>query len=103
MSVSSHLQGLYPQNKNLGYILTEKQLKNSNPPVDVSSTEIQEEITKLQNNALPHNMTLIPFEISEDSNGNMRNCKGEKEEKIHHIQKTWRLQLKNFMRNMQKK
>ena len=65
MSVSSHLQGLYPQNKNLGYILTENQLKNSNPPVNVSSTEIQEEITKLQNNALPHNMTLIPFEIRE--------------------------------------
>lgn len=62
MSVSSHLQGLYPQNKNLGYILNEKQLKNSNPPIDLSYEEIQEEIKELQNNALPHNMTVIPFE-----------------------------------------
>ena len=95
MSVSSHLQGLDPQNKNLGYILTENQLKNSNPPVNVSSTEIQEEITKLQNNALPHNMTLIPFEISQDSD-NIRDCKGEKEEKNSSYSKNIENVIKEF-------
>ena len=61
-SVSSHLQGLYPQDKNLGNILNEKQLKNSNPPIDLSCKEIKEEISELKNSALPNSMTLIPFE-----------------------------------------
>ena len=65
MSLSSHLQGLYPQNENLGEYLTETQLKRSNPPVDVNNSRIEEEKNKLQNNALPHSMTFIPFQTKD--------------------------------------
>ena len=63
MSLLSHLQGLYPQKKNLGYFLNENQLNNSNPPINLNYTEIQEKITELKNYSLPDSMTVIPFEI----------------------------------------
>ena len=63
LSISAHLQGLYPQSENLGEILTEVQLKRSDPPADVNNSRILEEKNKLKNNALPNSMTLIPFEI----------------------------------------
>ena len=63
MSLLSHLQGLYPQNNNLGYYLNEYQLNNSNPPVSLNYTEIQEEIIELKFYSLPNSMTVIPFEI----------------------------------------
>jgi len=63
VSVLSQLQGLYPQKKGLGEILNEEQLKKSNPPVNINYNNIQEEITALNNNALPETMTLIPLEI----------------------------------------
>ena len=62
MSLSSHLQGLYPPNKDLGENLNDNQLAKSNPPVDTSNSQIQEEKGNLGNNVLPNSMTLIPFE-----------------------------------------
>lgn len=62
MSLSSHLQGLYPPDKDLGENLSDNQLTKSNPPVDISNSQIQEEKEKLGNNVLPNSMTLIPFE-----------------------------------------
>ena len=62
MSLSSHLQGLYPPNKDLGENLNDNQLAKSNPPVDTSNSQIQEEKRNLGNNVLPNSMTLIPFE-----------------------------------------
>ena len=66
VSLSSHLQGLYPHNKNLGNSLTDNQIQNSKPPVDCS--KVQDEINALGNSALPNSMTLIPFEIRHNSN-----------------------------------
>ncbi len=63
VSLSSHLQGLYPESENKGEYLTEAQLKTSNPPCDVSNTRIIEEKNELKNNALPNSMTIIPFEV----------------------------------------
>lgn len=62
-SLSSYLQGLYPESENLGHYLTETQLKTSDPPVDVSHTRIVKEKNELKNNALPNSMTIIPFEV----------------------------------------
>ena len=77
MSLSAHLQGLYPQSENLGEKLTEIQLKRSDPPVDVNISRILEEKNKLKNNALPNSMTLIPFEIIDIENINK--CSKRKE------------------------
>ena len=63
VSLSSHLQGLYPESENQGEYLTETQLKTSDPPVNVSKTRIIEEKNELKNNALPNSMTIIPFEV----------------------------------------
>ena len=65
LSLSSHLQGLYPQSEKLGRNLTEAQLKNANPPVNVSNPRMEEEKKELKNNSLPNSMTLIPFETLE--------------------------------------
>ena len=43
LSLSSHLQGLYPQSKKLGRNLIEAQLKNANPPANVSNPRMEEE------------------------------------------------------------
>ena len=60
-SLSSHLQGLYPQSEKLGRILTNSQFKTSDPPVDVNYSRIIQEKTELDNCALPNYMTLIQF------------------------------------------
>ena len=60
-SLSSHLQGLYPQSEKLGRILTNSQLETSDPPVDVNYSRIIQEKTELDNCALPNYMTLIQF------------------------------------------
>ena len=80
VSVLSQLQGLYPQKHRLGEILNESQLKMSNPPININYQNIQEEITELNDNALPESMTLIPFLIRNSSSFltfyNRENCKG---------------------------
>ena len=62
-SVLSQLQGLYPQKQRLGEILNESQLKLSNPPININYKNIQEEISELNDNALPESMTIIPLYI----------------------------------------
>lgn len=74
VSLSSHLQGLYPESESQGEYLTETQLKTSDPPVDVSKTRIIEEKNELKNNALPNSMTIIPFEVVNILNKS--NCRG---------------------------
>ena len=63
LSLSSHLQGLYPPNEDLGEDLNEKQLINSDPPVNVSDSRLEKEKEELKTNALPNSMTFIPFEV----------------------------------------
>ena len=60
-SLSSHLQGLYPQNEKLGKTLTNIQLKTSDPPVELNDSRIIQEKNELDNSALPDYMTIIPF------------------------------------------
>ena len=74
-SISAHLQGLYPPNKNLGETLNEKQINNSDPPVNVEDSRIIKEKTELANNALPNSMTVIPFETVDLSLN--KSCRGE--------------------------
>ena len=80
VSVLSQLQGLYPQKERLGEILNEPQLKMSNPPININNKNIQEEITELNDNALPETMTLIPLEIRNITSFitfyNRDNCQG---------------------------
>lgn len=71
VSLSSYLQGLYPQSEKLGNNLTEVQLKNGNPPVNVSNPRIEKEKNELKNNSLPNSMTLIPFETLDIENINI--------------------------------
>ena len=60
-SLSSHLQGLYPQNEKLGRTLTDTQLKTSDPPFKLNNSKIIQEKNELDKCALPNYMTIIPF------------------------------------------
>ena len=80
VSLSAHLQGLYPQEESLGEKLTEVQLERSDPPVNVTNSRILEEKNKLKNNALPNSMTLIPFESIDILNINACSEKKERTE-----------------------
>lgn len=72
LSITSQLQGLYPMYNQSGNILTEEQLKKSNPPVDISSyEEIKKEIENLNNSALPNYMSVIPIHIIHTSERRM--------------------------------
>lgn len=71
LSITSQLQGLYPMYSKAGNILTEEQLKMSNPPVDTSYEEIKKEIENLNNSALPYYMSVIPIHIVRTSDRKM--------------------------------
>ena len=60
-SLSSHLQGLYPQSEQLGRTLTDTQLKTSDPPFKLNYSRIIQEKNELDKCALPNYMTIIPF------------------------------------------
>ena len=64
-SLSSHLQGLYPQSEKLGKYITDNQLKTSDPPVELSHSRIIQEKNELKDSALPNYMTLVPFKTIE--------------------------------------
>ena len=66
VSVNCQLQGLYPQNYELGEVLTEEQEKISYPQVKVDYDEIKEEIEKLNRSSLPHRMTVSPIRMIND-------------------------------------
>ena len=61
VSVSSQLQGLYPQIAQKGGTLSPEQMKLAYPQVDCS--EIEDEINKLGNNSLPNYMMLAPIKM----------------------------------------
>jgi len=67
ISVSSQLQGLYPQSAEKGETLTDDQILISNPEVDCSDTYIQDQINLLLNNALPYKMMLAPIRMINDN------------------------------------
>ena len=48
LSMTSQLQGLYPISLKLGETLNSKQLEFSNPPIDFSYEEIEQEISRLE-------------------------------------------------------
>ena len=63
VSVSSQLQGLYPQYAKQGEYITEEQEEFSKPQVDVDCDTINEEIQKLNLSALPNNMIIAPVRM----------------------------------------
>lgn len=67
VSALSHLQGLYPPNHKLGEILNEYQLNNSTPPINIDE-ELEIEINKLNKDALPDSLSLIPIDIKNSTN-----------------------------------
>ena len=71
VSVSSQLQGLYPQSAQPGEVLTDEQLSIAYPQVNVDNDEIKEEILSLNNSALPYQMTLAPVRMVNDNDRKM--------------------------------
>ena len=63
ISVSSQLQGLYPQYVKQGENITEEQKDFSKPQVNVDCEKINEEIENLNLSALPNNMILAPIRM----------------------------------------
>ena len=74
-SLSSHLQGLYPQNENLGENLNHVQLQRSDPPVNISDSTIDQKKIYLNNNSLPNSMVFIPLEVIDILN--LKSCRGD--------------------------
>ena len=63
ISVSSQLQGLYPQYISQGENVTEKQKDFAVPQVNIDCEEINEEINNLNYSALPNSMILAPVRM----------------------------------------
>ena len=85
VSVSSQLQGFFPQDSETGAILTEDQEKMAFPRVNVNYPEITEKIESLNNAALPYRMTLAPVRMVNDNDRKMNvydieECKEERDE-----------------------
>ena len=74
-SLSSHLQGLYPQNENLGENLNHLQLQRSDPPVNISDSTIDQKKIYLNNNSLPNSMVFIPLEVIDILK--LKSCRGD--------------------------
>ena len=60
ISMIAQLQGLYPMYTKGGDTLTAEQAKKSTPPFNITCDEITNEISNLNNSALPNYMTAIP-------------------------------------------
>ena len=71
VSVSSQLQGFYPQSAQQGEVLTEAQEKIAVPEVDINCTEINDEIKKLNRSSLPYYMMLAPVRMVNDNDRKM--------------------------------
>ena len=61
LSMVSHLQGLYPIHLYSGDILTDEQVTLSIPPVDIANEEIETELIRIANAALPYQMRILPI------------------------------------------
>ena len=75
LSFSSHLKGLYPQNKNLGENLNHVQLQLSDPTVNISDSTIEQKKIYLNNDSLPNSMVFIPLEVIDLLN--LKDCRGD--------------------------
>ena len=71
VSVSSQLQGFYPQNSQTGQTLTEGQINLAYPQVNISYDEITNSISNLGTSALPYQMTLAPVRMVNDNDRKM--------------------------------
>ena len=71
VSVSSQLQGFFPQSSEKGEVLTENQENVAYPGVDVNCDEINNEIKNLNGAALPNKMTLAPVRMVNDNDKKM--------------------------------
>ena len=67
VSCYSQLQGLYPQVDSKGEPLSQGQINNAIPQVDLSNNDIQKEIINLGNYSLPYNMILAPVRMINDN------------------------------------
>ena len=85
VSVSSQLQGLYPQKDEQGETLTATQQEIGYPQVNCEDNYIQEALEDLGENALPYKMTLAPVRMSNDLDRkfnvyDIEECKAERDE-----------------------
>ena len=85
VSVSSQLQGLYPQKDEQGETLTATQQEIAYPQVNCEDNYIQEALEDLGENALPYKMTLAPVRMSNDLDRkfnvyDIEECKAERDE-----------------------
>ena len=71
VSVSSQLQGFFPQDNQIGETLTDEQIKLAYPQVNVSYDEIINCTSDLGNSALPYRMTLAPVRMVNDNDRKM--------------------------------
>lgn len=74
LSLSSYLQGLYPQNKNLVENLNHVQLQLSVPTVNISDSTIEQKKIYLNNDSLSNSMVFIPLEVIDLLN--LKDCRG---------------------------
>ena len=107
ISVSSQLQGLYPQSAEKGEILTEAQKKLSYPQVNCDDSYIQEQINKLDNSALPNYMMLAPIRMINHNERkiivfDIEGCIEEKEKVKKKNRESLEI-LKNFTKNFNNK
>ena len=72
ISVSSQLQGLYPQSIKKGETLSDEQIKISVPQVNIDYPLIKDEISNMSNYALPNSMILAPVRMINNNEKRMR-------------------------------
>lgn len=63
VSVSSQLQGLYPQSAKKGEVLSSEQEELSKPQVDVDCEKINNVVSSLNGSALPNSMIIAPVRM----------------------------------------
>ena len=104
LSAASQLQGLYPFNT--GEEITNEQKNISVPPLELSKT-IKSDLDKLNNNALPNQMTLVPIRMINDNERKIsidyiRDCKNRTIE-IMEVNYKNSEELQNLVSNFTKK
>ena len=82
LSAASQLQGLYPQSIKKGETLTKEQIELAKPPVNISIDIIKNELSNMDNYALPNSMILAPIRMINLNEKRMRlydidGCKNE--------------------------
>ena len=98
-SVASQLQGLYPFDT--GAEITKEQKSNSLPPLNISS-KVKSELDKMNNDALPFKMSLVPIRMIKIDNGmiTLKYKKGCNKRYSEIVEKNTKnsVELKNFIK-----